>query len=220
MRKKYLLMIAALMSALCCSPALAQDTNTYHNYEEEARNVLPENLSEDFARIILNCADTETKYSNASNVNVRKEPNTNSEVLDRLMVNTSVDVICEYEGWSCIATCDGIAFVSSQYLSDEELTSVPLGKFKITHYCTESHKHICGTGTGLTTMETEVRPGIISVDPRIIPLGSKVMINGQIYSAEDTGGRIKGNIIDMAVTTHKEALKLGTYYADVYLVLD
>lgn len=47
---------------------------------------------------------------------------------------------------------------------------------------------------------------LIAVDPRVIPLGSKVLVlfhddahkqyNG-IYTARDTGGRIKGNIIDL-----------------------
>ena len=43
-----------------------------------------------------------------------------------------------------------------------------------------------------------------------IPLGSTVIIDGIEYrKAEDTGGMIKGNKIDMAVETHHEALDLG-----------
>ena len=63
-----------------------------------------------------------------------------------------------------------------------------------------------------------VHPGLISVDPNVIPLGSTVVIDGAEYQAEDTGGMIKGHKIDMAVETHEEALELGVYWADVYVV--
>ena len=52
----------------------------------------------------------------------------------------------------------------------------------------------------------------IAVDPKVIPLGSRVEINGQIYIAEDTGGAIKGNRIDMCVSSHAEAYRRGVLY--------
>jgi uncharacterized protein YabE (DUF348 family)/3D (Asp-Asp-Asp) domain-containing protein len=40
--------------------------------------------------------------------------------------------------------------------------------------------------------------GVIAVDPRVIPLGTKVFVEGYGYAvAADTGGAIKGNIIDV-----------------------
>jgi 3D (Asp-Asp-Asp) domain-containing protein len=57
----------------------------------------------------------------------------------------------------------------------------------------------------------------IAVDKRLIPLGTKVIINGKTYVAEDTGGAIKGNKIDIYVSDHSTALRLGVYYAEVYL---
>ena len=36
----------------------------------------------------------------------------------------------------------------------------------------------------------------IAVDPSVIPLGTEVMFNGEIYIAEDIGGAIKGNVIE------------------------
>jgi len=54
----------------------------------------------------------------------------------------------------------------------------------------------------------------------VIPLGSKLIINGVEYSAEDTGSRIKGNKLDVCVPTHKEALDKGVYYAEVFLVCE
>ena len=36
--------------------------------------------------------------------------------------------------------------------------------------------------------------------------------------AQDTGSAIKGNIIDVYIADHQEALNLGVVYKDVYLV--
>lgn len=50
----------------------------------------------------------------------------------------------------------------------------------------------------------------IAVDPRDIPLGSKVSIEGMgEYVAEDTGSAIKGNRVDIYFDSHKEALEFG-----------
>lgn len=94
-----------------------------------------------------------------------------------------------------------------------------IGECRITHYCCESkgNPHICGTGTGLTATGVPVAPGMVAVDPKVIPLGSTVIINGISYLATDTG--VKGNAIDIAVPTHDEAIDLGTYKADVWVIV-
>lgn len=60
----------------------------------------------------------------------------------------------------------------------------------------------------------------IAVDPSVIPYGSKVVINGKIYVAEDCGGAIKQNCIDIYFDTHEEASDFGVQYAEVYLVVE
>lgn len=95
---------------------------------------------------------------------------------------------------------------------------------KVTFYCCEKRKHICGTGDGLTASGTEVTPYVtVAVDPRVIPLGSQVMVDfgdGEIhyFIAEDVGGSVKGNHIDIAVEGHQEALELGVMTATVYFI--
>lgn len=64
-----------------------------------------------------------------------------------------------------------------------------------------------GGYVGLTAMGTKLRPGVIAVDPRVIPLGTKVYItypDGTPWGygiAEDTGGAIKGNKIDIFMSS-------------------
>lgn len=93
-----------------------------------------------------------------------------------------------------------------------------IGMFKVTHYCCEKYPHICNAGPPYKTATgTTPHVGGCAVDPKKIPLGSYIKINGVVYHAEDTGGAIKGNRIDVVVGTHKEALAKGTYKARVFL---
>lgn len=83
--------------------------------------------------------------------------------------------------------------------------------FKITAYGAD-----CKGCTGRTYTGTEPQIGrTIAVDPDVIPLGSTVLIDGQEYIAEDTGGAIRGNIIDMFVGTEAESEVFGVRYAEV-----
>lgn len=101
-------------------------------------------------------------------------------------------------------------------LSDKpELVS--LGVWKITYYCCEPYEHICGDGDGLTATGIPVAPGIVAVDPEVIPYGTTVVIDGVEYLAADCGGGIKGDRIDIAVPTHQEALELGVQYKEVFV---
>lgn len=90
-----------------------------------------------------------------------------------------------------------------------------LGTFKLTAYC--PCPKCCGQWSdGVTYTGTEATAGrTIAVDPNVIPLGSTVHINGQAYTAEDVGGAIKGNRIDVYFPTHTEALQFGVQYAEV-----
>ena len=55
------------------------------------------------------------------------------------------------------------------------------------------------------------------MDPDVIPLGSEVMIDGQVYIAEDTGGAIKGNKLDLFVETEADSVQYGVQQHEVYI---
>ena len=66
-------------------------------------------------------------------------------------------------------------------------------------------KSDCITATG--TRATEGRT--IAADPRVIPYGTHVLINGHEYIVEDCGGAINGNRIDIYFESHADALQFG-----------
>ena len=93
----------------------------------------------------------------------------------------------------------------------------------ITFYCNEKYPHICGTGDGIAYDGTPALAwATCAVDPDVIPLGSTVLVDlGDGYGlrtlvANDVGGSVKGNHIDLCVATHEEAQQLGRQTATVY----
>ena len=74
------------------------------------------------------------------------------------------------------------------------------------------------TGGGRTASGTRARVGEIAVDPRVIPLGTTVYVEGfGLRTAEDTGGAIKGNIIDIYMASTAECRRWGRRNVTVYL---
>lgn len=59
----------------------------------------------------------------------------------------------------------------------------------------------------------------IAVDTSVIPFGTKVIINGNTYVAEDTGSAIKGNKIDIYFDNHSDALSWGKRTIEIEVVI-
>ncbi len=115
----------------------------------------------------------------------------------------------------------GIAKSSSQTTINN---SIPRGKslgvFNVSAYdaCVEcTGKNPGDPGYGITASGAVATANhTIAVDPNVIPLGTHVIINGQEYVAEDTGGAIQGNCIDIYYEDHNEALKFGRKNIEVF----
>lgn len=97
-------------------------------------------------------------------------------------------------------------------------TETSLGRFNITGYCGCDK---CSNGHGLTYSGTVPAPDhTISADLDLFPLGTRLKIDGIVYTVEDKGSSVKGKILDIFYSSHEEALAKGTYTAEVFLVED
>ncbi|MDV5114348.1 3D domain-containing protein [Clostridium perfringens] len=75
------------------------------------------------------------------------------------------------------------------------------------------------TAMGLKPVRDPGGISTIAVDPSVIPLGSKVYIPGYGYAiASDTGGVIKGNIIDLYMNSHDECISWGRRQVTLHIV--
>lgn len=109
--------------------------------------------------------------------------------------------------------------------TNQAVKPVSLGKFKLTAYC--PCEKCCGIWAynrpndivyGSIGEELKERYSI-AVDPSIIPYGAEVVIDGSTYKAQDCGGAIKGNRIDVYFENHDDALDFGVQYKEVFVNL-
>lgn len=76
-----------------------------------------------------------------------------------------------------------------------------------TAYTPDDSYHITAAGYNI---KANPNMKLIAVDPRVIPMGSKVWVEGYgVAVAGDTGGAIKGHIIDVLLPTRSQALQWG-----------
>ena len=91
-----------------------------------------------------------------------------------------------------------VAAIADAIHADNDLVD-----FNATAYCLKGR-----TASGIDT-----RPGVIAADPRVLPLGTVVHLRAGrytgTYTVMDTGGRIRGRIVDVYVPTHREAMEFG-----------
>ena len=111
-------------------------------------------------------------------------------------------------------------------VSDEKIS---LGEFKLTAYC--SCEKCCGIWAKNRPLDengNEIVYGAsgavlvagrsVAVDPSVIPYGSEIEIGGDKYRADDCGGAIKGNRIDVYFDDHQSALEFAVKKEEVFLI--
>lgn len=121
--------------------------------------------------------------------------------------------------------------VEPQIVIIEESCKKSLGEFLITYYCACSEccdeyginrPVVNGKTIVFTATMAVAQEGVtIAVDPEVIPYGSTVYIEGVGYRvAQDCGGAIKGNRIDVYINSHERANEIGVHTSEVYLMTD
>ena len=77
--------------------------------------------------------------------------------------------------------------------------------------------------SGITKSGVRTRPGIAAADPGVLPLGSVIRVEGLqgpydgTYTVADTGGAVKGHIIDIYMKDCAAARRFGRQRAQVFL---
>ncbi|NYE57114.1 3D domain-containing protein [Carboxydothermus ferrireducens] len=85
-------------------------------------------------------------------------------------------------------------------------------EFLVTAYTHTGNKTCSGTWP---------KYGTVAVDPEVVPLGTKLYIPGYGYGvAEDTGGKIKGNQLDVFFPNREDAVNWGVRRLEVRIFLD
>jgi 3D (Asp-Asp-Asp) domain-containing protein/LysM repeat protein len=101
-------------------------------------------------------------------------------------------------------------------------TTIPSSGKVITVSAT-AYTPYCGGCSGITATGINVKANpnakVIAVDPSVIPLGSKVYIEGLgVYTAADTGGAIRGHRIDVLMPSNSAALHFGRKHLKITIL--
>ncbi|MBP7416412.1 MAG: 3D domain-containing protein [Pyrinomonadaceae bacterium] len=133
-----------------------------------------------------------------------------TQIENNLVDTTVVDNIVGNNLVNTVSADDEKKLVKKTGSSTAAGAGASRGAFTATAYCLQ----------GRTAMGHGVRRGIIAADPRVLKLGSKVVVNAGAWSGtylvSDTGGGIKGKKIDIWVPGCAEARKFGRRTVQIY----
>ncbi|MDT3844988.1 MAG: 3D domain-containing protein [Bacillota bacterium] len=92
-------------------------------------------------------------------------------------------------------------------------TATYAGEFRASAYSAEEY------GSSRTASGVYAKAGhTIAADPRVFPMGTRLLIDGTVYTVEDTGSAIRGNKLDIFFNTNRECNNFGVRTLSVYRV--
>ncbi|AXF52305.1 MAG: 3D containing protein [Caudoviricetes sp.] len=187
----------------------------------------------------VNTDDFDTIYT-TDYLNVRESPTTESKVITTLKPNSKLMRVASIGDWDTIRVSGTDYYVCNDYITMKEPDQVEsveqveplkmdylekcvavkskgeyLGNYGLTAYC--SCASCCGSWGGTTTASGTTPTAGRTVACNTLPFGTKLLINGHVYTVEDTGG-MAGNVIDIYMDSHDAALTFGRQQSDVYIV--
>jgi len=164
----------------------------------------------------------------ATKLNVRSGPSTKYSVVGSLSKNKSVTILSSSQGWSKVRLSNNKeAWASSKYIRVGQDSNYNSDNNNSSNNNSSSQDKITINAvatayTGYSTTSTGQKPvwGTIAVDPRVIPYGTKVYIPqfNQVFVANNCGGAIKGNKIDIFMNTEKECNNWGRRTIEIQIL--
>ena len=160
-----------------------------------------------------------------ANLNVRSGPSTSNNIVGIVYKGNNVSIVEHTNNnWYKVKLSSGkIGYCSAAYLKSksdlDSITNKPESSQDISSSMqVKAYAYYTGTITATGTKPTFGRT--IAVDPTIIPYGSRVYIPefDKTFIAEDCGGGIKGNKIDIYMNTEQECLNWGVRNITIYIL--
>ena len=153
-------------------------------------------------------ADAASTYvTTTARLRVRSGASTKYRVKGTLSKGKKVRVVSSKSGWYKVKYGSSYGWIKKSYTKKSSSSSKSYSSSgrKITV------RAYAYTGGGRTATGTKARYGVIAVDPRVIPYGTKVYIKelGGTFRAEDCGGGIKGNKIDIYMNSSAACNRWG-----------
>lgn len=203
--------------------SIESDLNKVSNKKDQQEELL-DNLNsrkDDILNIIE--ANEEKLISYPISI-INSESSSISEIIDA--VNTLKSILPQLNSNSVIEIANSSIELGTEKISESEAiptTSKPLedGSKYLSTYSMIATAYTGGGFTALGPKPVYNPNGLstVSVDPEVIPLGSKVYVSGYGYAiASDTGGAIKGNKIDLYMDSEAQCLAFGRQTVTVNLI--
>lgn len=155
--------------------------------------------------------DAATTYVMATgSVNVRTGASKKYKVIDKLSKGEKVKVLSSSGDWRKVQfDGDEIGWSHEDYIKKTSSSSSSGSSMNVKKKLTV--KAYAYTGGGYTATGTKAKYGTLAVDPKVIPYGTKVYIKelDKVFTAEDCGGGIKGNKVDIYMNSESACRNWG-----------
>ncbi|HHV59382.1 MAG TPA: DUF348 domain-containing protein [Clostridiaceae bacterium] len=142
------------------------------------------------------------------------------ELINETVLENPIDEIVEYGTVTRYETARGGEIRYTKVIYNMKCTAY-------TASYEDTGKHPWDPYFGITSTGIKAQRGVIAVDPNVIPLGTRVYVEVRGKTPDygfavcaDTGGSIKGNIIDIYLDTQEEVYDWGIKYVNVYFLAD
>lgn len=157
---------------------------------------------------------------------IRTETTTETTTEATTETETSTEIVLETETETEIIELATQKEVETEIETETEPQLVSMGTFTVTAYC--SCEKCCGEWANNrpdgkvygASGEELIADYSIATDVGLIPYGETILINDQEYVAHDCGGAIKGNRIDIYMSTHEMALEWGVQNIEIFKVVE
>lgn len=153
-----------------------------------------------------------------SGLNIRTSPNLESKRIRIVPYGTKLIRLKHniVPGWDLILYKENKYYVYNKYITTNKIHSYNMGEYRITFYC---GCYKCnGKWTGQPTASgVYAEEGVTIATGKEFSFGTKIMIQGHIYTVQDRG--VPNGCIDIYLNSHSECNKRGLYYTDIYLMV-